>query len=252
MGVKVDGTRAYLSILPLGFNGGFVGLQIVDVRNPDQPVLLGSFPAQSATWRLDVVGTRVYLLDWYGIDILDVSDPAAIRSIKREDSFTFLNNIVVAGERVYAISDWWVMSTDLDGEDLQAYLLGNDCGGVGLDVVGTLVYAADGRCGLFILDASDPTGEGIWREVAHLPIRASDVRVAGGVALVSDSETGAVIAVDVSNPAQPAIRDRSVIPGWGFDVEVQGDRVFVGGINNGMQIFKLPFQFTYLPFARQQ
>ncbi|HEY0733916.1 MAG TPA: hypothetical protein VGD69_03340 [Herpetosiphonaceae bacterium] len=254
LGVKVVGDRAYISIFPRELGSEqFAGLQVVDVSDPDQPVLLGSFETQEALWRLTVVDTRIYQLFLGGFNILDASDPAAIQRITQVN-INYLDDIVVEGDRLY-VSGYYIVTTNLDGsEELSYGFAGSEqCYGTGIDAVGTTIYVAADLCGLQVLDLSDPYSEDHWREVARLPMRAGDVKIVGPVALVSDTAQGGTLtAVDISNPLQLTVRSRAAIPSRGMDLEVRGDRVFLAGSTNGMQIFDTPLSYTFLPLARQE
>ncbi|MBV9787751.1 MAG: hypothetical protein JOZ51_06245, partial [Chloroflexi bacterium] len=253
LGVKVVGDRAYLSIVPFEtYDQAFQGLQVVDVSDPDQPVLLGSIVRGNMPWRLDVSGTRVYLGTISGFEILDVSDPSAIRSI-RQDSLSIVDEVVVAGDHVYMAGDVGVVISDLDGEWVRNYSLGQSCDGAsGLDVAGELIYVAS-ECGLVIMRWGEIDGEPSLVEVARLPMRATAVRVAGAVALVSETIGMQIITtVDISDPAHPVVRDQLPSPTWATELEVRRDLLFMPSLNNGVQIFKMSLQFTFLPFARQQ
>ncbi|MBV9791029.1 MAG: hypothetical protein JOZ51_22735 [Chloroflexi bacterium] len=255
VGVKVVGGRAYLSILPLGdaFEA-FIGLQVVDVQNADQPLLLGSIEADSTPWRVDVVGTRVYWLNRSHVDILDASDPAAIRRVGYS-LVSESNDIEIVGDRMYLAARRGMMISDLDGVSEWVFDIGESCFTTGLDVVGSLAYLAMGDCGLVIVDLNDRSQPPFLRQVGRLQMPTYDVAVVGGVALVTNIYAdGALSVVDVSNPAQPTIRDHSAISAWGYDVQVQvqGDRAFVSSDKLGLQIFKTPLRYTFLPLARQQ
>lgn len=251
-GVKVSGGRAYLSILPRDYDfSGPVELHVVDVCDPDHPVLLGSIAPQSRPWRLEVVGTRIYLLGWDRLEIYDASDPSAIRHIASPLSVQEANDIKIAGDRVYVAGSRGLVGYDLDGTTVTAFDMNEECQATGMDVRGSLAYLTMGQCGLVIVDLEERSGE-LLRQVGRLPIPAQDVAVAGAVAIMADTFRDDILyAVDVSDPANPVVRDRASIPVLGWDIHIQGERVFVAGLRNGMQIFKAPLHYAYLPVARQ-
>jgi len=109
--VVVEGERAYVMVQ-------FQGLRIYDISAPSLPVLVGSYPENG---QIIVKGDRVYLARDYGIDVLDVSDPAAPVSL----GF-------------------------FQGEEFLTFPM------VGWELVGDVIYMASSQVGLMLFDVNDP------------------------------------------------------------------------------------------------
>ncbi|HEY0733915.1 MAG TPA: hypothetical protein VGD69_03335 [Herpetosiphonaceae bacterium] len=236
--VKVAGDRAYLAVRPRDVYGAypFAGLQVVDVADPDQPMLLGSIATTNTPWRVDVVGSRVFLSGYDHMEILDAADPAAILPVKSVH-ISQGYDLEIRGETVYVATPWGVSLVDLSGENVRAFDFEYGCHPTGLDVAGKLIYVATPGCGLIILEAGNPNDPMSWHEVGRHPSTTNDVTVVGKLALVSN---GAIQALDVSDPAQPVAGDRAPVPSWSADLELRGNLVFAASLTHGLQIFRAP------------
>lgn len=81
MRLHVAEALAYIPYSRPGHAGGGGGLQIIDVRDPTTPILVGSYTLAKAAYDVAVVGQRAYLTyhdpAGGGFAILDVSQPTA-------------------------------------------------------------------------------------------------------------------------------------------------------------------------------
>ncbi|GCL41751.1 cadherin domain-containing protein [Dolichospermum planctonicum] len=66
-GVQVVGNYAYVA-------DGDSGLQIIDISNPTTPTLKGNYDTSGIAWGVQVVGNYAYVADYYGLQIIDVSE----------------------------------------------------------------------------------------------------------------------------------------------------------------------------------
>ena len=53
------------------------GLRIIDVSNPAAPTQVGWFDTPGLSYDVQVVGSLVYVADYFSLRIIDVSNPAA-------------------------------------------------------------------------------------------------------------------------------------------------------------------------------
>ena len=120
----------------------------------------------------------------------------------------------------------------VDVSDPSAPVLAGACesGGSlrGLDVAGSLAYAAAGSEGLHIFDVSNPSNP-MLIGTYPTPGRACDVQVAGTLAYVAVGWDGMLI-LDVSTPSSPAFVDSCQLTEWEVadEVEVAGSLAYVG------------------------
>lgn len=163
--VFASGSRAYAGIGQR--------LKVLDVSNPDAPILLGETqPLGYSVEDIVVRGALTYVAAGpQGLKIFDVSDPA--RPVWIRD--------VVGGASIWAVT--------LDG---------------------SRAYLAAGRSGLIILDLGDPAapteiaryngaGPG-WEDRLE---SATDVAVVGNMAYVTNNDEYGLWAIDITNPRAP-------------------------------------------------
>ena len=138
--VRISGSRAYLA--------DDSGFEVVDLSNPALPVSLGrSVDGLPNLLGLDVEGGLAYLAG-QTLDILDVSNPAALRRVGR-----------------------------------------HNVGGVGVAVVDGLAYVATVHDGLHIVDVSAPTAP-VLAGAVDTDGYAYDVQVVGDRVYVADGPSG--------------------------------------------------------------
>jgi hypothetical protein len=140
-------------------------LQVIDVRNPASPRIVGSVDAPGSAYGVAVAAGFAYVADcWAGLLVIDVRNPASPRIVGSADT----------PGRAYDV-------TVVDGF---AY------------VVGRQGPWPDYRGWLMIVDVRDPTSLSPVRYV-DTPDRAYDVAVAAGLAHVADGASGLEV-IDVN------------------------------------------------------
>jgi hypothetical protein len=151
---------------------GMGGLQIIDVRDPLIPVLVGSLSTTGVFYDLAVVGDTAYVTEtmveapfatW--LRVIDVRNPAAP---------TLLGS--------YTVGEFGIGS---------------------IDVVDGMAYLAH-ALGLTMIDVSDPAQPQLVGSYVN-PVGAVDVAVAGGLAVLAAQSMTQLLVVDVSTPASPAL-----------------------------------------------
>ena len=68
IGVSVVGGIAYVA-------ANVAGLQLINVSNPTNPSLLGSFNTAGNAYGVSVVGSIAYVADDFGLQLINVSNP---------------------------------------------------------------------------------------------------------------------------------------------------------------------------------
>lgn len=240
--VAVGGDVAFVADIA---SRGRTRIVAVDVANPAEMRRLGQQVLPDVSWsglsagglsELAVHGGHL-IAAGDALNILDISDPAAMKLIGRVElpfcqtagSLALSGNLALVGTRA-ACTDSGDLPLHLYTIDLsdpaQPAVLGGlpltvGDGVTGLAVAGGLVYAAAGRSGLAVVDVSDPSAP---RVVGKVPVKeaARTVNVLAGYALVG---TLPVIQVfDVSEPARP--RARATASGsWYFDRAILADQL---------------------------
>lgn len=213
---------------------GASGLHILDCSNPASPSLLGS--AASAGFASDVAidGRTLLIADGLGgartFDLSDPNNPAFLAAFAPGDSIV---GVAVRGNTAYAAAGNALIYFDLTDPSapvevariastspLSSVLLAGSEGFFGAGVSGVECYSLGFRAAPAPpLVASDP---GIGRR---------DVVVRGDLAYVAASEDG-VLVYDVSDPPNPVVVGFYDTPGTAYNVEVDGDYVYVADFDS--------------------
>lgn len=195
-GVVVRNGIAYLAKRPNA-------LQIVDIRSPSNPIILGEIvtPGNSTDGNgpgIDVEGNRAYITDG-DLQIIDISDPANpkfIATVKTPDT----------------------------AEDV--------------DIVGNIAYVADRYGGLQIMDISNINQPRIIGNLESGGTGFEGVAVQGNRAYLAGSGYG-LFSVDISNPALPVILDYLDRSTSYNDVAIAGNTLYGAGYG-GTLVVPLP------------
>jgi|GEM_PF-1088697 len=185
--VAVSGSYAFVA-------AGTVGIQVVDISNPDSPVVVGGLDTPGTAQDVALSGSYAYVTDYpAGLLVIDISSPTSP---------------VIVG------------TADTPG------------GASAVTVSGSFAYVADGGS-LQIINVSDPASPLVVASVDIFP-QAIDVAVSGNHAYVAVSSGGTlsglsgVQVVDITNPASPISGVRVYTPQIAQTIAVSGSRLYVG------------------------
>jgi hypothetical protein len=187
---QVSGNYAYLlSGDGLACNGG---LEVVDIRNPAQPVVTGRLAIDAQLWDLAVSGNHAYVNGGGCLWIIDVSNPA-------QPACTLTNF----------------------GEDVFCWR--------SLAVTGNYAYVMEDKLGLVVLNVSDPTWPIL---VGWSAATGGAIQLAGNHAYVwtqaqggYDPQLQGLEVFDLTNPARPVRIGECKGPGLG-SAQVAGDYAY--------------------------
>jgi hypothetical protein len=204
------------------------GLCIVDLRNPQQPSVIGRFDLtteRNAVTDIAVQGSLAYLVDWsHGIYVIDVSDPTAPTQVSFFTTAGFPAAIAVNGPMVYvgeSINDQGV------GGSVRIFDLSDLANPVEhsqfytskvaqLAVIDQTVYVAD--------NVSNPDNIQLIGQYVENWF-AMDLAIQNNYAYLAT--TSGLEIVDISNPSQPTQAGRlgdSLIDG----IVVAGASAYIG------------------------
>jgi len=206
--VAVDGDLAYVSgaVLSAGIPVPAAPFQVFDVSDTHAPVEIGSLECCANGGDIELSGGLAYLALDRGVQVVDVSDPAApavlgaiaveARDVELADGFAYtasevgLRVIDVSRPRWPAALGGWGGSAanDVEVRDHLAYLATSD-------------LVTGGAGGLVVVDVSNPAAPLALGETATGP--ALDVEVADARAYVA-AGLGGLAVIDVSDPTAPA------------------------------------------------
>jgi len=203
-----------------------------------QPARLGGYDTSGYAYGAVVAGTTAYVaVDHYGLQIVDVSDPAAPVWLGGYDTSGNARGVAVAGTTAY-VADGFQGLVIIDVTDPAAPVrLGVfDTAGYAYDVTlsGGLAYVADDTGGLQIIDVADPAAP-VRLGGYDTTGRARGVMVVGSVAYVANERSGLQI-IDVSNPVAPVRLGGYDTAGNAYAVAVSGTVAYVADYTAGLQI----------------
>ncbi|HUT80161.1 MAG TPA: GGIII-like transmembrane region-containing protein [Candidatus Bathyarchaeia archaeon] len=245
--VIIDGARAYLA-------DGEAGIHIIDVQNPNNPVLLGSYDTPGFARRLVLQGKTLYVADGDGgVQILDVADPTHPALVLEIDSLPHVNNIDLYGGIIVVTTDEGIhtirCSPDMGLADFSTSFYANtfdmyNCYDV--KVKGNVAYVAAGRDGFYTLDVSDPVNPILldWVNITNVWEDYRKLDVYGQYAYVVDS--GGVYVYDISDPTN--IQQINFLIGNILqDIFIQGDIAYITWGLGGLAIVNIssPSTFTW-------
>ncbi len=193
------------------------GLAILDVSDPDNPTLAGTFKTRAAIEGVEVVGSRAYLMDeGEGLIVLDVSDPIAPVRLGNWHCPAELQQMWKVADLLYVTDEWNGISI-LDVSDpadptlVGVYQTSEDSGywgrNWGIEVRDELAYLCAGWGGIEIVDVSQPANPTLK---ANYPfpycIRSVGIELDGDIAHVGTSTCGGggwIVEFDISDPNNP-------------------------------------------------
>ena len=186
--IDVAGDLAYVVV-------GRSGIQIIDVSDLTAPAIISTYdPSYNASFDVAVAGDFAYLAVGYGLDVVDVSDPAAPFSRQRISYTSYVDSVIISGDLMYT-ANWGTLKVYDISEPGQPHPLGQ-CTGLDsadrMGVFGTMLYAA-GFNGFQVFDINDPASpvhvSGFFNELGNSSIMA----VAGDHAYVFGSRDNFVL-----------------------------------------------------------
>lgn len=226
--LAVDGTTAYVA-------AGAGGLKIVDVRDADNPIELGSIGGDcpgcipQSVYGVTLQDHVAFVAGGVdGVAVYDVSDPAAPQRLAvistpgfaRGVALNHSHAIVTTGERGLAVFD----VSNLQRPRLLSAL---ETRGDTWDVVTERdqAFVVDLNAGLLIVDVAVPDRP---RVVARLdfPGPSTGLAVASDVAYVL-SLTGRLRAYSVADVRRPLLIGEMDVPGEGWSLELNGSTAYV-------------------------
>ena len=172
---------------------GTVGLQIIDISNPANPTLIGTYNTSGAAYSVAVSGRYAYVVDYAsGLQIIDISNPATPTLTGTYDTSGNALGIAVSGRYAYVADDAsGLQIIDISNPATPTLTGTYDTSDYssGIAVSGRYAYVADGGSGLQIIDISNPASPtlvGAYDTADY----ATGVTISGRYAYVTDGDLG--------------------------------------------------------------
>ncbi len=150
--VVVEGDHAYVADYG-------AGLTIIDVSDPTDPQLAGSYDTDGDALSVVLAGDYAYIGDHKeGVLLLDVSDPTNPQYAEEINTIGWVYDVTLVGDLLYASNhDYGFVVIDVSNKSHLIDVGSYDTKGYTKDVVvdGDLAYVADGDHGVAVFDISD-------------------------------------------------------------------------------------------------
>jgi hypothetical protein len=231
VGLWVAGGYAYVA-------QGEGGLAIVDIREPGNPVLVGSYDTPGLALAVQGVGSVVYVADDSGgLEILDVSRPEAPVRLGNYSDGGSVKGLFVSGTLAYLASDrvgLVIVDVSRPAQPVRVGGYNTPGNALGVQVVGSVAYVADRNSGVQILGVGVPSAP-VLLGTLDTPGAARMIRVAGNLAYVADGTSGLQI-LNVATPSAPVRLAGIATGGSVYDVQVSGGLAYVASHTAGLRV----------------
>jgi hypothetical protein len=228
---------------------GATEMTIVDVGDPENPMIVGSYPTQGPGVRMQIDGGLGFIAedniaydDIPGLEIVDLSIPTYPVHLNRLTTGEACQDVFLAKSIAFMTSS----NRGLFVADITNLATAPHLGVLDLPVAQQVVVAGDyayvpsQSFGLQIVDISMPTVPdvvGIY-DSASYPV---DVALQGDRAYLA---AGILEIIDISDPATPTFVGSANPFGSVNDVAVQGDWVYLAAQDRGLQVIDISVETT--------
>jgi hypothetical protein len=238
-GVQVRGDYAYVGIgsTPLGF-----GLEIVDIRDPDNPAPKGLYNP-SAVADLAIEGSVLYVITASSLVVLDISNPTSPQptstyALNASATLQVAGNRLVVNKSGTYTLDIFDLADPLHPTKMSSYYQGTT-GWYGFSIAGSRAYLLRGVGGVDVLDisnASTPLLIGTYTNIDLLDGRfhpsTNGIKVIDNRLYIADTRFQ---IYDVTSPTQALLLGSYDAPGAGYDMEIAGRLAYVVNPERGLQ-----------------
>jgi hypothetical protein len=213
-------------------------LIILDIANPANPALLGSYTAPDNITDLVVSGDYAYLSIWFvGLYIVDISNPEAPQYVGTYPYGSYTGDIDLIGNYIYMADfngEYIIINISNPQEPAFTGSLDTPGAACDLDVAGNYAYIADAEFGLTVANIDDPANPTIIGNNSRLWV-AIGLDVSNNYAYLAALDAGLRI-VDISQPSDPQQISLYVSGHRPIDVAVSGVRALIAEEESGLEV----------------
>ncbi|MFX0056090.1 MAG: LVIVD repeat-containing protein [Candidatus Hermodarchaeota archaeon] len=180
------------------------GLIIVNVSNPSQPEILGTYHAGGLPFAIESVDEIVYIADQFeGLRIIDISDPANPVEIEGYVGSGMAFDLEIVDDLLFmADYEYGMVVLDISSPSNPVFVsnLGPDC--VHLEIEGNVAYiAGDGR--IRVVDVSDPHHPTLLGQTIESSSTLWDPSVSNGIIYLAhhSGDDGELLIFDAGDPS---------------------------------------------------
>jgi hypothetical protein len=236
--VAVSGHYAYLA--------DHEGIRVIDILNPNAPSLVGSTPTpgvpnavaiayHEASQSVALSSTLAYVADGpAGLQIVDVSNPAAPNVIGGVDTPSGARDVAVVSDRAYVADSFsGVKVVDVTDPTTPAIIHEIDTFRArGIAVKLPYAYIADADSGFKVINVE--VAPPVLVGQVQLPGSAERVVLNGSLAYVAAAYAG-IQVIDVADPQSPQVVGNIPQPASAFDVAVAGSAAYLAAWEFGVR-----------------
>ncbi|MFQ5979254.1 MAG: LVIVD repeat-containing protein [Candidatus Heimdallarchaeota archaeon] len=222
----------------VGFQHG--GLKIIDISDPANLEIVGTYYGGTDTYHIAVVDDLVYLIMEYdGLNVIDISDITHPTKVGQFVNGNPLYHIHASGNIVYAFDSEQDKFLCLNATDLSniTEIVQFEWFATDIEVVNKTGYMAADSEGVMIYDFSDPA-KPIFLGLHYDGGAAADLNIIGNLAFIADGKDGLEI-IDITNPENPVEIAQFNDGGTSTNVFVEGNVAYVAEREDGLEIIGL-------------
>ena len=210
--IFVEGDYAFAAL-------GEAGVGVVDISDLANPIYLGGYDSPGSAEGVTYANGYIYLADGSsGLRVVSVLDPASPSEVASYPTPDAAKEVALYGSYLYVAAyiagiSIFDVSTPAAPVDLGC----TDVPGVAqsITIQGSTLYLAADYKGFRVLDITDPVNPdeiGFIDDIGYI----SDITVNADLAFVSNWYEGALLIIDISNPAAPHILETMEGFYWGW------------------------------------
>jgi hypothetical protein len=254
--VEIVGDLAYVTYE--SFSSAGSGMQIINVSEPQNPQLLGSYilPGSSGFNSLFLNGNTAYVSTDGAMLIIDVTNPYGLQLLGSYPITSYTGSIAVVGNVAYlADGDGGLQIVDVSNPQSPQFLGFYDTPSYSwsVQIAGNIAYLTDRDSGLYIIDVSSPQNPSLIGTYGGLPGYVSSVTIEGGRAYLAGGFSTQIL--DISIPQNPVLIGSLPIATYGIDVVgnivyTTGDALTAFSVSNPQNPILLGSFESYSDYAR--
>lgn len=236
--VEVSGNYAYVSN-----DKREHGFTIVDVSDPENPVIISQLDIGSKSKFLHQAGTYAYLgteLNSKGLSIVDVTDPLNPDLLSQLDVEDYGNNLAVSGNYLYMgveEEDEGLAVVNISDKLNPQFITSMDFGDKAhaVEISGNIAYVGveDDYLGLRVIDISNPANPATISSLS-LDEEVNAIALHGIFAFLGiEQSSNSLQVVNISDPANPILINSLNVNGEIEDLVVYGEYLYAAVDNQG-------------------
>jgi hypothetical protein len=230
------------------------GVQIVDVRAPDAPVVRGTIPITDAR-RVQVSGKYAYVAANDGFYVIDgtANPPRIVSRVAPESSAPFYD-VDIVGTRAYVLENTYTVAERLVVFDISNPAQPRALGSYPVDSArrvqanATHAYVIDDNDEVVALSVQQPSAISVVGRMRFpddyysYPVeRLNDIELVDGYLVLAGSSLNqsALFLLDIVGPKLLVVIGETKLSGFAEGLAAEGDRIFVATADGGLQIRQL-------------